>query len=82
MLADEAGYRFHHRLVSIHPFPNGNGRHARAMTDLLMRSLGAPPFTWGSVCLDTATVTRPAYIAALRAADAGDFADLADFVRS
>ncbi|WP_237022512.1 mobile mystery protein B [Herbaspirillum frisingense] len=24
---DEIAARFHHQLVSIHPFPNGNGRH-------------------------------------------------------
>lgn len=44
--ADEIAIRFHHRLVFIHPFPNGNGRHARLAADLLMRSLGQPVFTW------------------------------------
>lgn len=39
MTPDEAGWMFHHRLVSIHPFPNGNGRHARLFTDLLLRAL-------------------------------------------
>ena len=39
--------RFHHRLVSIHPFPNGNGRHGRQAADYLMEALGQPPFTWG-----------------------------------
>jgi len=82
MPVDEAGFRFHHRLVAIHPFPNGNGRHAREMTDLLMRSLDAPRFTWGSVTLDTASKTRAEYIAALREADRGDFTRLAAFVRS
>ena len=44
---DEIGARFHHRLVSIHPFPNGNGRMSRAAADLVVAALGAAPFTWG-----------------------------------
>ena len=51
--ADEIAARFHHRLVSIHPFPNGNGRHARLTADLLLRSLGCPRFTWGRKSLAT-----------------------------
>lgn len=82
MPVDEAGYRFHHRLVAIHAFPNGNGRHSREMTDLLMRALDAPRFTWGSVTLDTSGRTRDEYLASLRAADGGDFTRLASFVRS
>jgi len=45
---DEIAVRFHHRLVAIHPFPNGNGRHARLMADLLIDRLGQPRFSWGS----------------------------------
>lgn len=82
MSSDEVGYRFHHRLVAIHPFPNGNGRHARAMTDLLLRALDQPVFTWGSGSLDVEGAVRSAYIEALRAADAGDFEPFAAFVRS
>jgi len=41
--------RFHHRLVSIHPFPNGNGRHGRQAADYLMEALKQPPFTWGQL---------------------------------
>ena len=82
MPVDEAGYRFHHRLVVIHPFPNGNGRHSREMTDLLLRALGTPRFTWGRVTLDTSSKTRDEYIASLREADGGDFTRLARFVRS
>jgi|SRR5947209_6290044 len=82
MPADEVAYRFHHRLVEIHPFPNGNGRQARAITDLLLRALGQPAFTWGGSSLDVEGAIRSAYIDALRAADAGDFALLAAFVRS
>jgi Fic-DOC domain mobile mystery protein B len=81
---DEIAGRFHHRLVQIHLFPNGNGRHSRLATDLLVRDLGLPPFTWGGTIDDmvTATKTRSAYITALRAADGGDIAPLLAFVRS
>ena len=82
MPPDEAGCRLHHRLVLVHPFPNGNGRHGRAMTDLLLRAIDAAPFTWGRVSLDDAGDTRDAYIAALRAADAHDLDPLLHFVRT
>jgi fido (protein-threonine AMPylation protein) len=79
---DEAAVAFHHRLVQIHPFANGNGRHSRAMTDMLLRSLGAEPFTWGRVSLTSSSATRASYISGLRAADDGDLRALADFVRT
>ena len=74
--------RFHHRLVAIHPFPNGNGRHARLIADLLIERLGRPRFTWGSASLPDANETRQRYIAALQAADARDIAPLLAFARS
>ena len=79
---DEIAVRFHHRLVAIHPFPNGNGRHARLMADLLVERLGRPRFTWGSASLTDANETRQRYIAALQAADARDIAPLLAFARS
>jgi Fic-DOC domain mobile mystery protein B len=79
---DETAVRFHHRLVAIHPFPNGNGRHARLMADLLVGKLGQPRFTWGSRSLVEASDTRKRYIAALQAADNRDFAPLMAFARS
>jgi Fic-DOC domain mobile mystery protein B len=79
---DEIAVRFHHRLVLIHPFPNGNGRHARLMADLLVERLGQPRFTWGSRSLVDANDTRKDYIAALQAADARDIAPLLAFARS
>ena len=78
---DEVAARFHHRLVWIHPFPNGNGRHARLLTDLLLAANGAEPFTWGRGDLEHAGEARERYLAALRAADARDFAPLLAFVR-
>ena len=82
MTPDEAGWTFHHRLVKIHPFRNGNGRHARALTDLLLRAKGQQPFTWGRQDLNVSGTTRATYLTALRAADAGDYVPLAGFVRS
>lgn len=80
--ADELCVRFHHRLVSIHPFPNGNGRHSRLAADILATSLDRAPLGWGrGLGLDAAAV-RARYIAALRAADAGDVDELVGFARS
>lgn len=80
--SDEIALRFHHRLVQIHPFPNGNGRHARLATDLLLESLGRPPFSWGLESIDHGGAVRNRYLAALRSADRGDTRPLAAFVRS
>lgn len=79
---DEIGYRFHHRLVSIHPFPNGNGRHARLITDLLLFQAGKARFTWGKQKLEPEGPIRTQYINALRQADKHDYSALAVFVRS
>ena len=77
--ADEIAVRFHHRLVLIHPFPNGNGRHARLMADLLIMRLGGERFSWGRESLRDPGVARQQYIAALRAADNHDIAPLLAF---
>lgn len=79
---DEIAIRFHHRLVAIHPFPNGNGRHARLAADLLIERLGGDPFTWGGGSLANVGELRARYIAALRAADNHDIAPLLEFARS
>lgn len=80
--ADEIAVRFHHRLVLIHPFPNGNGRHGRLAADLLAVKLGRPRFTWGRVSLVESEETRRRYIASLHAADAHDVRPLLEFARS
>jgi Fic-DOC domain mobile mystery protein B len=77
--ADEIAVRFHHRLVLIHPFPNGNGRHARFMADLLIMRLGGERFSWGRESLRDPGIARQQYIAALRAADNHDIAPLLAF---
>lgn len=80
--ADELAVRFHHRLVWIHPFPNGNGRHARMMADLIVMKQGRPRFTWGSASLHETSTLRTRYIQALRSADAGKMGSLVEFARS
>lgn len=79
---DESAARFHHKLVWIHCFANGNGRHGRLATDLLLVNLGQPRFTWGRQSLVNAGDTRRSYVAALRAADNRDIQPLLTFVRS
>lgn len=79
---DELAVRLHHRLVAIHPFPNGNGRHSRLMADLLIERLGGTPFSWGGKRLATPGDLRRRYVATLRAADGHDIAPLLAFARS
>jgi Fic-DOC domain mobile mystery protein B len=79
---DEIAVRFHHRLVKIHPFENGNGRHARLMADLLVMRLKGERFSWGSANLQDAGEVRQRYIAALKAADDHDIGPLLAFARS
>ena len=83
MPEDEIAARFHHRLVQIHLFPNGNGRHARLMADILLeRFFEKPPFTWGRENLAQSGDDRTQYITSLQAADRGDYEPLMRFVRS
>jgi Fic-DOC domain mobile mystery protein B len=80
--AEEIACRFHHRLVYIHLFPNGNGRHARIMTDLLLeKQFKMKPFSWGSNELTTENKVRKAYIKALKAADENKYRLLLEFAR-
>lgn len=78
----ELAARFHHKLVYIHLFPNGNGRHARIMADaVLTKLLEKPPIDWaGGYRLEDMNERRNEYIAALRAADGHDFAALFEFI--
>jgi Fic-DOC domain mobile mystery protein B len=79
---DEIASRFHHRLVKIHPFPNGNGRHARLVTDLLLSSLQQTRFSWGKEKIADTDSLRNQYINALKCADKEDYHALFKFVRS
>ncbi len=79
---DEIAVRFHHRLVAIHAFPNGNGRHGRVAADYLVTSLNGEPFSWGArLDVDTDEL-RTAYLSALRRGDDGEVAELLIFARS
>ena len=80
---DEFAVRFHHRLVFIHPFSNGNGRHARLMADLILEKIfNKEPFSWGKVNLAKTGNVRAVYIEALKKADDHDYNQLLKFVRS
>jgi Fic-DOC domain mobile mystery protein B len=81
---DEIAVRLHHQLVWIHPFSNGNGRHARLFADLFVMRFNRPRFTWGGVNASLADMdaVRKQYIQALRLADQGDIQGLMVFARS
>ncbi len=80
---EEIAVRFHHKLVWIHLFPNGNGRHARLMTDILLkRILKQESFTWDVKNINVEENVRNLYLNALRKADNHDYSMLLDFVRS
>ena len=77
---EEIAIRFKHRLVSIHCFPNGNGRHSRLMADIIMESIfGKEPFSWNHSNMTKADQTRKNYINALREGDDGNIQPLIDF---
>ncbi len=76
----EIAARLHHRLVNVHPFPNGNGRIARTFADLLLVSRGEQRFRWGAGDLVAPGEVRERYIAALQAADARDYGPLFEFL--
>jgi fido (protein-threonine AMPylation protein) len=72
-----------HRLVSIHCFPNGNGRHSRLIADIIIEKIyKRPVFTWGAGNISNEGDIRTAYIKAIKAADNGDYSLLLDFARS
>ena len=81
---DELVVRFHHQLVWVHAFPNGNGRHARLMADVLAQQLGRPRMTWGGADVELVSMgtVRDRYLRALREADQGQWSALIAFARS
>ncbi len=81
--SDELSIRFKHRLVSIHCFPNGNGRHSRLIADIVIEKIFKQPvFTWGAANLVRQGDTRTAYLSAIKAADAGNIQPLINFARA
>ncbi len=81
-LPDELAVRFHHRLVALHAFSNGNGRHARIAADYLVIALDAERFSWGAHLSGSTGDLRRRYVSALRSADDGDLSELVRFARS
>lgn len=82
-LPDELALRFKHRLVSVHCFPNGNGRHSRLMADIIVSKVYRQEvFSWGAAGLTRKGEARSAYLAALKAADTGNMQPLLQFARS
>ena len=80
---EEFAIRFKHRLVSIHCFPNGNGRHSRMIADIIIEKIFQQPvFSWGSKSLSDENDSREKYLIAIRKADKGDFELLLKFARS
>jgi Fic-DOC domain mobile mystery protein B len=80
---DEIAIRFKHRIVSIHCFANGNGRHSRLIADVIVDKIFAQEvFTWGARSLIQQGAFRSRYIAALREADNGNYEPLIFFSRS
>ena len=80
---EEIAIRFKHRLVSIHCFPNGNGRHSRLMADIIIEKLfGKEPFSWGAANLSKDSDTRKAYLKAVKQADNNEYQPLMDFANS
>ncbi|MBM4158160.1 MAG: mobile mystery protein B [Ignavibacteria bacterium] len=80
-IEEEIAVRFSHRIVSIHPFPNGNGRHSRLIADILIKELGKPVFTWGDITLTKSGEARTKYLSALINADENDYSILIKFAR-
>jgi len=82
-LAEEIAIRFKHRLVSIHPFANGNGRHARLLADIIMEKVfKKQAFSWGGADLNSTSRSRSQYIQAVRQADEGNYEPLLKFAQS
>jgi Fic-DOC domain mobile mystery protein B len=80
---DEIAIRFKHRLVSIHCFPNGNGRHSRLMADIIVEKVfHKNVFSWGTNNLSRSGQTRTDYLKAVKQADLGNYKPLLDFARS
>lgn len=80
---DEIAVRFKQRIVSIHCFPNGNGRHSRLMADIIIEKIFKQPiFTWGTGNLLRESDIRANYLSAIKAADIGDIQPLLAFARS
>lgn len=84
MSPDEFAVRVHHRVVKVHPFRNGNGRHSRLLADVLLaKTFGREPLTWGGNAeLGNSDPNRQSYLDSLKAADKGDYGPLMKLCRA
>lgn len=81
--ADEIAIRFSHRIVQIHLFPNGNGRHSRLVADIIISNMfNGSVFSWGSADISRSGSVRSIYLEAIHRADSGDYQALIDFART
>jgi len=81
--SDEIAIRFSHRIVQIHIFPNGNGRHSRLVADIIISNMfGGSVFSWGSADISRAGSVRSKYLEAIHHADAGDYKAMIEFART
>lgn len=79
---DEIAIRFKHRLVNIHCFPNGNGRHSRIMADVIIESIFKKEiFSWNNSNMVKADEIRKEYIKSIREGDNGNIEPLITFAR-
>jgi len=79
---DGIAIRFKHRLVKIHCFPNGNGRHSRLMADVIISKIFEKKyFTWSSSNINKKSEARTNYLKAIKKADKGDIKPLIKFAR-
>ncbi len=73
--------KYHHALVLVHPFDNGNGRWSRLACDVIVKRLAKEtPITWATDTLNVQSDERTRYIAALRSADEHDYQPLIDYM--
>jgi Fic-DOC domain mobile mystery protein B len=78
---EETAVRLHHRMVKVHPFVNGNGRHARLLADILLFNHDRPRIDWGATSLDSTGSARSRYLDALKAADRDDYGPLLFYIQ-
>lgn len=80
---EEIAIRYKHRIVAIHCFSNGNGRHSRMMADIIIESIfGKEAFSWHNSNMVKADEARKTYILALKKADKGNIYPLMKFAQS
>lgn len=78
---DEISAEMHHRLIAIHPFPNGNGRTTRIYTEYVQKRNKQAVTSWKASLNHDPKERRRVYIKSLQQADKGDFRPLIEFMQ-